>query len=102
MALQSIKEKREYPRMSLNCLVRTKDELGKSKQHIGINYSLRGMALHSHTPLELGEFIDLYFKIDEYNTGEINMTAEVVQNFKDGNMYITGVKFVGELPLNIQ
>jgi len=28
------------------------------------------------------------------------MTAEVMQNFKEGNAYITGVKFVGKLDLN--
>ena len=101
MALQSFKEKREYPRISLNCLVRTRDEFGKSKQHIGVNYSLRGMAFHSNTPLDLGEFIELNFRIDEYKTEELNMTAEVMQNYKDGNMYVVGVKFLGELPLNI-
>lgn len=100
MAMQLFKEKREHPRLDLNCLVRTRDEFGKSQQHIGINYSLRGMALQTRTQLALGEFIELFFRIDEYKTQEFNMTAEVMQNYKSGNVYITGVKFLGELPIN--
>ncbi len=100
MGMQLFKEKREYPRMDINCLVRTKEELGKAKQLIGINYSLRGMALYSYSPLPFGEFVELNFRLDEYKKQELHMTAEVVQNYKKGNMYIAGVKFVGELPLD--
>lgn len=100
MSAQLINEKREHQRMVSNRLVLIKDESGKTKRLVAINYSLGGMALHSHLPWPLGEFIDLQFRLDEHEMKELNMTAEVMQNFKEGNAYITGVKFVGKLPLD--
>lgn len=100
MAGQLFTEKREYPRMTLNRLVRIKEESGKTKQLVAINYSLCGMALHSNVPLPFGEFFEMRFRVDEHNMNVLDMTAEVMQNFKKGNAYIIGVKFVGELPFN--
>lgn len=97
MTMQLAEEKREHPRMGLNRLVRVKTHAGKSMQLIGINYSLTGMALNSKTPFQAGEFIELDFRLNEQDQQEFNMTAEVVQNFKHGNMYVTGVRFLAEL-----
>lgn len=100
MAVQLLNEKREYPRMASNRLVLVEDEAGKTKQLIAINFSTNGMALHSNAPLVLGEFIYLRFRSDDQEKKVIEMTAEVMQNFKEGNAYVVGVKFVGQLPLN--
>ena len=99
MDVQAVKEKRQYQRMALNRLVRIREESGQTLKLVGINYSLGGMALHSKVPFPFGEFIELQFRINEKEE-ELNMTAEVMQNFRRGDIYITGVKFVGELPLN--
>jgi len=94
------REKREYPRVASNRLVLVKDDSGKINRVVAINYSQTGMALHSHISLPLGEFIDLNFKLNDNDSEILTMTAEVMQNFKEGNAYITGVKFVGKLDLN--
>lgn len=98
MVAQLVNDKREYPRIASNRLVFIKEESGKTKRVVAINYSLAGMALHSHSSLPLGEFIDLHFKFDENDSEAVDITAEVMQNFKEGNSYITGVKFVGKIP----
>lgn len=98
--LPSRSEKREFPRMALNRLVQIQEESGNTKRLVGLNYSLGGMALHSQNPLPLGEFIDLSFRLNEHEMKILDMTGEVMQNFKEGNAYIAGIKFVGYLPLN--
>ncbi len=98
MLAQLLNDKREYPRIISNRLVLIKEESGETKRVVAVNYSMAGMALHSPSSLPLGEFIDLRFKLDEPESRVFNMTAEVMQNIKEGNAYITGVKFVGKLP----
>lgn len=100
MALQQPQERRKYPRMALNRLVRIKEESGITKQLIGINYSAGGMALNSEVPFHSGEFIELKFRLNEYEKKEVKITAEILKNCRQGNFYITNVKFVGELVLN--
>ena len=97
MEMRVLKEKRKYQRLALNRLVRVKEESGNTMQVIGINYSSGGMALNSKVPMPLGEFIELQFRLDEYENQKLQLVAEVVQNFKQKNVYITGVRFVGEL-----
>jgi len=99
MAAQLSNEKREYPRIDSNRLVSVKEESGKMKRFVAINYSTGGMALHSHSPLPLGDFIDMNFRLNEGDRKVLDMTAEVIQNIKEGNAYKIGVKFVGTLPL---
>lgn len=99
MAAQLFNEKREYPRIESNRLVSVKEESGQIKRFVAINYSTGGMALHSHSPLPLGDFIDMNFRLNEHDREVLDMTAEVIQNFKEGNAYKIGVKFVGTLPL---
>lgn len=65
-----------------------------------MNYSIRGMALNSKSPLAFGEFVDLHFWLNEPETKEVNITAEVMHNSREGNIYLTSLKFVGELALN--
>ena len=91
------KEKRLHSRTNFNALVLVDPHYGEAMKLIGTNYSLSGMALNSPKPLELGQFIDLRFKINGQSSEEHNMTAEVVQNQKQNNMYITGIRFLGEL-----
>jgi len=98
MAAQLFNEKRKYSRIESNRLVSVKEESGKIKRFVAINYSTGGMALHSHSPLPLGDFIDMNFRLNERDRELFDMTAEVIQNFKEGNAYIIGVKFVGTLP----
>lgn len=100
MATQLLEEKREYPRLHSNRLVLMKEDSGETKRLVAVNYSMGGMALHTYAPLPLGEFIDLHFKLDEHDENVLEMTAEVMQNFKSGNAYIAGVKFVGTLPVD--
>ena len=97
MAAQLFNEKREYTRIESNRLVSVQQDTGQIKRFVAINYSSGGMALHSHSPLQLGEFIEMSFRLNEFDSDIIDMTAEVVQNFKEGNAYIIGVKFVGTL-----
>lgn len=91
------KEKRLHLRKSFNALVLVDPHDGEPMKLIGTNYSMSGMALNSPIPLKLGEFIDLRFKINDLAAEEYNMTAEVVQNQKQNNMYVTGIRFLGEL-----
>lgn len=100
MLSQEQKERREHPRMPFNRLVLVKDDSGNAEPFIGINYSVRGMALNSKSPLPFGEFVELLFWITEPENKEMTMVAEVMQNFKQGDMYTTSVKFVNELSLN--
>ena len=100
MLSQEQNERREHPRKAFNRLVLVKDDSGNTEPFIGINYSVRGMALNSKVPLPFGEFVELLFWLTEPENKEINMVAEVMQNFKQGDMYTTSVKFVGELALN--
>ncbi len=90
-------EKRIHPRIEFNQLVRVEPYEGNVLQLIGINYSTVGIAIHGPRPLPLGEFVDLKFKINTLAKKEFNMTAEVMQNQRHSNMYITGLRFLGEL-----
>ena len=98
MAAQLFNEKREYTRIESNRLVSVKLESGHTKRYVAINYSIGGMALHSQSPLPLGEFIDMNFRLNGSEREVLDMTAEVIQNFKAGSTYIIRVKFVGLLP----
>lgn len=98
--IQGQKERRKHPRKPFNRLVLVKDNTGITDQFIGINLSTHGMALNSETPLFFGDFVELKFWLTEPVSKEVNITAEVVKNYKQGNMYTTSVKFVGEVPLN--
>ena len=89
------KEQRISPRAILNRLVRVTPHNGQTLQLVGINYSQTGLAFNSHIPISFGEFIELDFKLN--GKEEFNVTAEVVQKLKDGSMYVTGVRFLGEL-----
>lgn len=90
-------EKRVHSRLDFNQLVRVESYEGNISQLIGINYSPSGMALNSPRALPLGEFVDLNFRINSLAKKEFSMTAEVVQIRRHSNMYIAGLKFLGEL-----
>jgi len=95
--MQLTNEKRTHPRNEFNQLVRVEPYEGNVLQLIGINYSSGGMAIHGPRALPLGEFVDLRFKINTLEKNEFNMTAEVVQSQRHSSMYITGLRFLGEL-----
>lgn len=99
MSKQQSKEKRVHTRTVLNRLVRVTTHNGQTLQRVGINYSPIGLAFSSNIPIPAGEFIELDFKLNEKKEKAVNITAEVVQNFKDGCMYVTGVRFLGELKI---
>ena len=90
-------EKRNHVRLDFNQLVRVEPYEGDILQLIGINYSISGIALNSPRKLPLGDFVDLKFRINNSSKEEISMTAEVVQNRRHSNMYIAGLRFLGEL-----
>lgn len=92
-----VDEKRTHMRINFNQLVRVEPYEGNILQFIGINYSTSGMALNGPRPLPLGDFVDLSFKINSQSEQEFNITAEVVQNRRHSNMYISGLRFLGEL-----
>ena len=100
MLVQGQKERREYPRTPFNRLVLVKDNTGITDQFVGINFSTHGMALNSETPLFSGDFVELKFWLTEPVRKEVNITAEVVKNYKQGEKYTTSVKFMGEVSLN--
>lgn len=100
MSMQQVNERREFPRLALNRLVIVRDDTGSTKKLIGVNYSVGGMALNSSIPLSFGEFVELQFWLTEPETKEVNMTAEVMHNTKEGDIYLTSLKFVGALTLN--
>ncbi|MCW8899832.1 MAG: PilZ domain-containing protein [Gammaproteobacteria bacterium] len=100
MSMQHINERREHSRLALNRLVLVTEDSGNLKKLVGVNYSVGGMALNSRQPLSSGEFVELQFWLTEPKNKEVNMTAEVIHNSKQGDIYITSVKFVGELQLN--
>lgn len=100
MLLQEQKEKREHPRMAFNRLVLVQDESGLRTPLVGVNYSTGGMAINSHKPLNFGDFVELNFWLIEPKKREINITAEVLDNYREGDLFTTSVKFVGELKLN--
>lgn len=100
MSTAFLKEKRVHPRTSFNRVVHIEEDSGKITRMLGVNYSLSGMAINSNSPLVSGEFIELNFRLNEKNNHDINITAEVIQSLKQGNFYLTGLKFVGELSLN--
>lgn len=58
------------------------------------------MAFISVTPLNTGEFLELNFWLLEPEKKEINITAEVLNNYKNGEGYTSSVKFIGQLELN--
>ena len=90
-------EKRNHSRLDFNQLVRVEPYEGDILQLIGINYSTSGIALNSPRELPLGDFVDLNFRINNLSKDEFSMTAEVVQNRRHSNMYIAGLRFLGEL-----
>ena len=90
-------EKRQHSRISFNQLVRVESYEGNILQLIGVNYSTGGMALNGPRELELGEFVDLSFRINISDNQEFKMTAEVIQNRRLSNMYVTGLRFLGAL-----
>ena len=89
--------RRNHIRMDFNELVRVQPHDGEPIQVLGINYSLSGMALNGPRELPLGEFVDLRFKTNRLEKEQYLITAEVVQNRRHSNMYITGIRFLGEL-----
>ena len=93
----SEKEKRVHSRVAFNQLVRVESYEGNIVQLIGINYSSSGIALNGPRKLVLGEFVDLDFRINLSDTQTYKVTAEVIQNRRLSNMYITGLKFLGTL-----
>ena len=97
MPIQQADEKRVHQRVVFNRLVRINFYAGNTIKVIGVNYSSSGMALNSKMPLPVGEYFELDFRLSEQNKQDFSITAEVVQNIKRGEMYITGVKFLGEL-----
>ena len=98
--MQYVDDRRKHSRLALNRLVIVKDEAGSTKKLIGVNYSTHGIALTCSIPLDFGEYVDLQFWLTEPETKEINMTAKVIQNSKEGDIYLTSLKFVGEILLN--
>ena len=100
MSVKHTQERRKFPRLSLNRLVIVKENSGQIQKLVGMNYSAGGMALNSDNPLPSGEFVDLLFWLTEPENKEINLTAEVLHNSKQGNIYINSLKFVGELTLH--
>lgn len=98
--MQKQKERREHPGMTFNRIVLVKDDSGNTEQFVGLNYSVCGMALNSNVPLSSGGFVELHFWLTEPENKEIYMTTEAMQSFKQGDMYTTSVKFIGELTLN--
>lgn len=90
-------EKRIHSRLDFNQLVRVEPYEGDILQLIGINYSISGIALNSPRELPLGDFMDLKFRVNNTSKEEFRMTAEVVQNRRHSNMYIAGLRFLGEL-----
>ena len=90
-------EKRLHSRIEFNQLVRVEPYEGNVLQLIGVNYSAGGMALNGPRELELGEYVDLNFKLNLFGQREFKKTAEVVQNRRLSNMYVTGLRFLGEL-----
>jgi len=99
MAVQLLSEKREYPRLTSNRMVQIKEKSGQTKRLVAVNYSLFGMALRSSVALDVGDFIDMRFRLDDNNQKILDMTAEVVQYYKEGHAYVIGVKFTENLPL---
>ena len=95
--MTSQEDKRQHIRLDFNQLVRVEPYEGDTLHLIGINYSINGIALNSPKPLPLGEFVDLKFRINNDTKQVHSMTAEVIQNQRHSNTYITGLKFVGEL-----
>ena len=98
--MQQSKERREYPRMPFNRLVFVQSESGMKKPFVCENYSAGGMAFTSVTPLNSGELLELNFWLMEPEKKEINITAEVLNNYKNGEEYTSSVKFIGQLELN--
>lgn len=90
-------EKRLHSRIEFNQLVRVESYEGNILQLIGVNYSAGGMGLNGPRKLELGEFVDLNFRLNLFDKREYNLTAEVIQNRRLSNMYVTGLKFLGGL-----
>lgn len=58
------------------------------------------MALHSNAPLPFGDFIDMRFRFDEHEIQILDVSAEVMQNYKKRCVHVTGIKFVAKLSLN--
>jgi len=100
MAVQLLSEKREYPRFNSNRMVQIKEKSGQTKRLVALNYSLFGMALYSSIPLNVGDFIEMRFRLEDKDSRILEMTSEVVQYYKKGKAYIIGVKFVENLPLD--
>ena len=92
-------EKRSHSRINFNQLVRVESYEGNILQLIGVNYSTSGMALNGPRKLEPGEFVDVRFRLNLADQKEFNMTAEVIQNRRLSNMYVTGLRFLGGLSL---
>ena len=90
-------EKRLHSRVEFKQLVRVEPYEGNILQFIGVNYSTSGMALNGSRELELGEYVDLNFRLNIFDQREFKMTAEVIQNRRLSNMYVTGLRFLGEL-----
>lgn len=90
-------EKRLHSRIEFNQLVRVEPYEGSILQFIGVNYSTGGMALNGPKELELGEYVDLNFRLNLFEQREFNITAEVIQNRRHSNMFVTGLRFLGDL-----
>lgn len=90
-------EKRSHSRINFNQLVRVESYEGNTLQLLGVNYSTGGMALNGPRELELGEFVDVSFRLNLADRREFSMTAEVIQNRRLSNMYVTGLRFLGGL-----
>ena len=99
MQIRMAQDKREFPRMEFNRLVRLESEYRETMHLVGLNYSVTGMALKSKLPLHVGEFVELRFSLGEKQRTVINITGEVVYNDRDSDLFVAGIKFVGYLDI---
>ena len=99
MRMGMMQEKREYPRMDFNRLVRLESDAHNTMQLIGINYSQTGLALQSKEPLFVGELVELFFRLDDEETTDHQLHGEVVHNFREGDVFTSGIRFIGHLEI---
>ena len=92
-----MQEKREHPRMEFNHLVRLESESRNTIQLVGINYSQTGLALQSKEPLFVGEMVELFFRLNDQDQIEQQLLGEVVHNFREGDVFTSGLRFIGQL-----
>lgn len=90
----SVRERRDSHRLPLNRLVKLNSESRNSFHLIGLDYSSTGIAVQGRRPLDIGEQVEVRFRVGDTQRAELDLVGEVVRNSRVGDVYTTGIRFL--------